>query len=54
MEFEWKPGSKLSTRVDDDATVIAGNAEGFASLADDLLKLAAEEARPALISTSMM
>jgi hypothetical protein len=44
MEFEWKPGSKLSSRVDDDATVIAGNAEGLASLADHLLRLAAEEA----------
>ncbi len=44
MEFEWKPGSKLSTRADDDATVIAGNAEGLASLADHLLKLAAEDA----------
>jgi hypothetical protein len=43
MEFEWQPGSKLSTRVDDDATVIAGNAEGLVSLANHLLKLSAEE-----------
>jgi hypothetical protein len=44
VEFEWKPGYKLSTRVDDDATVIAGNAEGLASLADHLLRLAADHA----------
>jgi hypothetical protein len=44
MEFEWKPGSKLSSRVDGDATVIAGNAEGLASLAEHLIRLAAEEA----------
>jgi hypothetical protein len=30
--------------VDDDATVIAGNAEGLASLADHLLRLAADHA----------
>jgi hypothetical protein len=46
MEFEWRPGHKLSTRVDDDATVIAGNAKGLASLADHLLRLAADEAPP--------
>jgi hypothetical protein len=44
--FEWQPGHKLSTRLDDDATVIAGNAEGLASLANHLLRLAADHAPP--------
>jgi hypothetical protein len=45
VEFEWSPDIG-SPQPDDDARVIAGNAEGLASLADHLLRLATDEAPP--------